>query len=87
MHASFLLLPLSSPLLLIPNTSVSKPNETCDHFKKGEHLKKVTSQNNALDLFQDTGSCKANDNMLCKNKFSSVLSRHGMSDAIIKSTL
>ena len=51
MHALFLLLPLNLPLLLIPNTSVTKCNNACDYFKKGENLKKGMSQDNLLAPF------------------------------------
>ena len=40
-HALFLLLPLNFPLLLIPNASVTKYNNVCDYFKKGENVKKA----------------------------------------------
>ena len=84
-YSLVLLLPLNVPFLLIPNTSVAIHNNTCDCFKQGEHLKKLMSQNNVLDLLQDKGSCEVNDNIFCTEKFSSMLSRHGMKNFIVKS--
>ena len=75
-HALFILLPLNFPLSLIPNSSVAKHNNTCDYFKKGENVKKGMSQDDLLALLQDTGSCKGNDNVLHKEKFSYVLSSY-----------
>ena len=87
MHALFLFIPLNFSLLLIPNTSVTKYNKVCDYFKKGENVKKGTSQDNLHALSQYTGLCKVNDNVLYKEKFSSVLSGCHMSNNIVKSRL
>ena len=70
MYALFLFLPLNLPLLLIPNASVTKYNNACDYFKKGENLKKGMSLDNFLALLQDAGLCKVNYDMLCKEKLS-----------------
>ena len=42
-HALLLILPLSSPSLMIHNASIAKHNDMCDCFKQGEHLKEGTS--------------------------------------------
>ena len=83
-HTLFLLLPLNSPLLLIPDTYRKKCNNVCGYFKQGDNLKKGTSQDDLLTLLQDVGLCKVNDSMLCKDKFTSMLSSYGMNNYILK---
>ena len=49
-HAFLLLLPLSSPLFLIPNDSVTNQNSKRDYFQKGENTKKGVTQDDLLAL-------------------------------------
>ena len=53
-------------------------------FQAMRESKKGTSQKNILNIFQDAGSHKVNDNMAHKEKFSSMLSSYVMSDVIVK---
>ena len=83
-HALLLLMPLNLHLLLIPNASFAKHNNACDYLKK-ERMWKNILQDNILALLQDEGSYKVNDNMLHKEKFSSMLGSYDMNNVIIKS--
>ena len=56
-------------------------------FQARRASKKGMSQDNLLALLQDTGLCKVNDNMLHKEKFSSIVSSHGIKNIIVKSKL